>query len=355
VGRSAWARKVREDIARVAGFSANVLVTGPTGTGKELVARAMHASGPRAEKPFIAVDCAAIQGSLLAGELFGHVKGAFTGAAYASLGCFRAAEGGTLFLDEIGELEAESQSKLLRAIQGKTVVPVGSHEEIPVDARIIAATNRNLAEEVAAGRFREDLYYRLNVVSIGCRPLADRLDDIEVLARHFLAAASEGTGMPRMRLTEGAISELKSRQWPGNVRQLQNTIERLVVFNEGEVIDRRALSTLGELSLPLDAIAGEIGPRSADVPSKEPSSPALLSIVDDDNRQRDSSVFEPGLTLAEIERRHIVNTLEAVDYNQTAAARVLDIDRRRLARKIKKYGISAPLLGRGRPAGRKAA
>ena len=355
VGRSDWARKIRQDVARVAGFSAGVLITGPTGTGKELIARTVHASGPRAGRPFLPVDCAAIQGSLFAGELFGHVKGAFTGATYSSLGCFRAADGGTLFLDEIGELEAASQSKLLRVIQEKSVVPVGSHQGIPVDVRIITATNRNLAEEVAAGRFREDLYYRLNVVSLTCLPLKDRPEDVEILAKHFLEMASEGAGMPRMCLSEGAIRKLKSHKWPGNARQLQNLMERMVVFNEGSVIEEWALSEVAEVSPPPIAIAGEIGGYQANLPPEEPCGGGLLGIVSDDEEDNAPVVCRPGLTLAELERQYITETLEAVDYNQTICARVLDIDRRRLARKIEKHGISLPLLERGRPARRKAA
>ncbi len=200
VGISPAVSSLREEISRVAPFSVSVLITGPTGTGKEVIARTIHNASPRRDKPFIPVDCAAVTGSLFASHMFGHLKGAFTGATYAALGCFRAAESGTIFLDEIGEMEPALQAKLLRVLQQSTVVPVGGHEEVPIDARIIAATNRNLAEEVERGNFREDLYYRLNVVELHSIALSERAEDIPVLATHFLEELAFRHGMGCKRL-----------------------------------------------------------------------------------------------------------------------------------------------------------
>jgi DNA-binding NtrC family response regulator len=231
IGDSPWTQKVRKRISQVANYRYSVLISGPSGTGKELVARAVHTHGPRADKPFIPVNCAALPTGLFASQLFGHMKGAFTGAAFNAIGCFRAAEGGTIFLDEIGELDFELQAKLLRVIQERKVVPVGAHEGIPVDVRIVAATNRDLEAEVKAGRFRLDLFYRLNVVSIETASLASRPEDIEVLARHFLAKAAIENGDELKRLSPAAMSLLKAYDWPGNIRQLQNVLEGAIVLN----------------------------------------------------------------------------------------------------------------------------
>ncbi len=236
IGESPWTVKVRKRILQVAGYNYSVLISGPSGTGKELVARAIHTHGPRASKPFIPVNCAALPGELFTSQVFGHQKGAFTGAAQSTLGCFRAADGGTLFLDEIGDLDFDLQAKLLRVLQERKVTPVGSHDGIPVDVRVMAATNRNLEQDVRAGRFRLDLYYRLNVISVETAALKDRPEDIAVLARHFLARAAVETGSSVKDLARATIALMQSYAWPGNIRELQNLIERAIVFAEGDTI-----------------------------------------------------------------------------------------------------------------------
>jgi DNA-binding NtrC family response regulator len=334
VGQSAWARSLRENIAQVARYSSNVLVVGPSGTGKELIARTIHEQSPRARQPFVPVDCTSLTGELFASHLFGHVKGAFTGANHERLGCFRAAEGGTILLDEVGEISLELQAKLLRTIQERAVVPVGSDDPAPVDVRIIAATNRDLAAEVRAGRFRLDLYYRLNVVLLKTLPLAERLEEIEPLAAHFLAKIAKEQGFPHKRLTPPAIAALKSCPWPGNVRELQNVLERAAIFSLGDAIDAadipREISTA-----PAEAIAQQLPPAASE--SELPTRPGTIELID------------RWSTLADIEREHIRATLEHTFYNQSAAADLLNIDRASLARKIDRYGISIPPPRRGRP------
>ena len=243
-GVSAWAQEVRRSIELVAVHQSSVLIIGPSGTGKELIARAVHACSRRAARPFIPVDCAVTTGTLFASHMFGHVKGSFTGATAATLGCFRAADTGTIFLDEIGEMELELQAKLLRVLQQRVVVPVGSHQELPVDVRVLAATNRDLATEVEAGRFREDLFYRLNVVTIRTLGLRERPEDIPVLAERYLAELAARHGMPMCALSPAAIEVLQSYAWPGNVRELENVLERAVMFSSGDEIDPDALSGL---------------------------------------------------------------------------------------------------------------
>lgn len=355
VGCSAWACQIRSEILRVGGCSSSVLITGPTGTGKELIARAIHGQSPRAASLFIPVDCAAIQGSLFASQLFGYVKGAFTGATHRSLGCFRAADGGTLFLDEVGELETESQAKILRTIQEKMVVAVGAYEGVPVDVRIIAATNHNLADKVALGDgFREDLYYRLNVVSLRTVPLKDRPEDIPALADHFLKRLSIEAGLPLMRLSPHAIRLLAAYTWPGNVRQLQNLLERAVIYSEDELISARLLSELADFAPPVETTVAS-GDRLLPCRGEEP--PPHASLAAEVDQVPVTSAIRPrvGLTLAELERERIVEALEETYYNQTLCARVLGIDRRQLARKIRKHGVCIPAPKRGRPARRKAA
>ena len=347
VGRSAWTRETQKRIEQVASYRSNVLIAGPSGTGKELVARALHDLSPRFEAPFVPINCAAIPHSLFSSQLFGHVKGAFTGAQHAALGCFRAAEGGTIFLDEIGELDLDLQAKLLRVLQDREVVPVGGHEGIPIDVRVVAATNRDLEVEVAEGRFRLDLYYRLNVLLIPTIGLRRRTEDIEPLARHMLAKASIENGLPDKRLTTEALRLLEVYPWPGNVRELQNVMERAVLACENDVIGpevfrgiisldglaARELTQSDRASIPVEI--AETGFRSSDHP---------VPIFE----LRPKTAGEPGrsrnewLTLAEMEARHIYHTLEEAFFNQTAAARLLGVDRKLLARKIKKYAIKLP-------------
>jgi len=325
VGHSRWACEVRERTATIAPYHSNVLITGPSGTGKELIARRVHRLSGRAERVFIPVDCAAIGGELFASQLFGHVKGAFTGADHPALGAFRAAEGGTLFLDEIGELDAGLQAKLLRVLQERVVVPVGSHEGIPVDVRLVAATNRDLVEEVRRGRFRLDLYYRLAVLKVETAPLSARLEDIEPIAAQFLARLSLEHGVPGKQLAREALAVLEAYDWPGNVRELLNTLERAFVFTPGRVIGAEAID------LPC-ASSRDVSPLvEAETLGREAEHPVTGS------RGVSSSAWP---ALADIERQHIRQTLEHTRHNRSATARLLGVDRRRLIRLLRKYGLT---------------
>ena len=344
VGVSKWARSVRAEIIRVARHDSSVLITGPSGTGKELVARAICTHGSRRNAPFVPVDCAALPGELFVSQLFGHKKGAFTGAHCSTMGAFRAADGGTILLDEIGELGPLVQAKLLRVIQERTVVPLGSHQGEPVDVRIISATNRNLEEEVRSGRFREDLYYRLNVVSLKTLPLVSRIEDIEHLANHFLHRLAIDAGLPLKRLTKDGLSLLQAYSWPGNVRELNNHLERAVVCSQSDVLGPESLSELAEHL----AKKSQGPPR---IPKNIPAQPRQGGENDKNSKRHGQHAGGPlhWPTIAEIERRHILNTLEETFYNQCAAARMLGIGRHALRRKIKKYGLDIAPTRRGRP------
>lgn len=346
VGISPAIRALREELRRVAPFAVNVLITGPTGTGKEVIARTIHKLSPRREKAFIPVDCAAVTGTLFASHMFGHLKGAFTGATYAALGCFRAAEGGTIFLDEIGEMELALQAKLLRVLQQNTVVPVGGHEEVPIDVRVLAATNRDLADEVRHGKFREDLYYRLNVVQLNPIPLSERTEDIRVFAAYFLEELALRHGSERKRLSADALAALTEYSWPGNVRQLQNLLERLTLLSNSDVItDEDVVGCLG---------AGRYRPlHDARVfPAAIQASAESHSTNDEPETETEANgpvESDAWFSLEDLERKYIELTLRRTSYNQSAAADLLQMDRSALRRKIDRLGLSLPSMRRGRP------
>jgi DNA-binding NtrC family response regulator len=336
IGASAWTRSIRAEILAVAACPSNVLITGPTGTGKELIARAIHAHSPRAGKPFIPVDCAGVAGSLFASHIFGHLRGAFTGAGYTAMGCFRAAHGGTIFLDEIGELEGDVQTKLLRVLQQRTVTPVGSHEEIPVDVRVITATNRDLEREVGEGRFREDLYYRLNVVSLRTTPLRERPEDIADLACHFLNKLAINYGLPAKLLSDAALLQLQRYEWPGNVRQLENVLERAVFLSTSQAIGVEDFFPKEREVLLRAAIA----PNSSIHPPVSIASELAKNLAPQNPKDYRLAVVEGHWsTMAEVEREHIRRTLEFTNGNQSTAAQLLGMERHQLARKVHKYGL----------------
>jgi DNA-binding NtrC family response regulator len=301
------------EIARVAAYRSTILIYGESGTGKELVARALHNNSPRAAQPFIAVNCGALTETLLEAELFGHARGSFTGAVADKKGLFEEAEGGTLFLDEIGETGAALQVKLLRALQEGEVRRVGSTKSQKVDVRVIAATNRNLEEEVKTGHFREDLYYRLSVITLRVPPLRERREDIPLLALHFLQHTCQETGK-RVTLSEAALRALREYDWSGNVRELENTIEHAVLHTRGSVIT--------EEDLPLRL-------RAARAPSHQAGNKSFS----------ETQVFADLPSLDELERRYLLYVLEAVKGNRTRAAEVLKIDRRTLYRMAERHGV----------------
>jgi two-component system response regulator AtoC len=303
-GKSPRMLEVYKLVARVASTSATVLVVGESGTGKELVARAIHSHSTRSTAPFVPVNCTALSESLLESELFGHTRGAFTGAIAAKRGLFEMADGGTLFLDEIGDMGPKMQAQLLRTLQDGEVRPVGSAESIKVDVRLVCATNRDLEAEVKAARFREDLYFRINVVTVKLPPLRDRAGDIPILVTHFLAKVARREGRTEASISREALDLLCRYPWPGNVRELENAIDRAVAVAKGNVI------------LPSDL--------PADVSGGAPPAPA--GIIDD----------RP--TLSELERRYIALVLAECSGNKKKAAERLGIDRRTLYRALERSG-----------------
>ncbi|GBC80960.1 Transcriptional regulatory protein ZraR [bacterium HR10] len=299
VGQSAAIQRVLEQIRLVAMSDTTVLIRGESGTGKELVARAIHANSPRRYMPIVIVNCGALAEGVIESELFGHEKGAFTGAHYRRKGKFELADGGTLFLDEIGDISLKTQVDLLRVLEEKKIFRVGGNTPIPVDFRLIAATNKDLEALVAEGRFREDLYYRLNVFSITIPPLRERREDIPLLAEHFLKKFAQSMNKPILGISPEALALLERYDWPGNVRELQNAIERAVLVCRGREI------------------------RPEDLP---------LQV----NEARGQPV---GKTLAEVERQHIQRILQETRWNISQAARLLGIDRVTLYNKIRKYQL----------------
>jgi two-component system, NtrC family, response regulator HydG len=311
LGASPVMQQVYRLARQVAASRATVLVTGESGTGKGELARAIHALGPRSSKPFVSVHCAALAESLLESELFGHEKGSFTGADRRRTGRFEQAHEGSVFLDEVGDIPPATQVKLLSVLQERRIERVGGDDPIPVDVRVIAATNRDLAAEVAAGRFREDLYYRLNVVHVEMPPLRVRGSDILALAEHFLARFTLENHKSIAGFSERARTKLKHYRWPGNVRELENAIERAVVLCEGDAIDDEHL------------------------PYGSPPTSGLVGVA------------IPGTTLAELERFAILKTLEAVDGSTQRAAELLDISVRTIQYRLHEYGIARERPGGG--------
>ena len=281
---------------------------GESGTGKEIVARFVHELSQRGEQPFLSINCGALPEGLLESELFGHVKGAFTGAVKDKTGLFAAAAGGTFFLDEIGETTPATQVKLLRVLQHREVIPVGATEAIPIDTRIIAATNRDLEEEIKRGTFRRDLFYRLNVIAIHLPPLRQRVEDIPMLADAFLARACERHGVAPTRFSDGAMEALTEYHWPGNVRELENAIERAVILTPGDVVDGGALP---------------------DRVTERRAEPLVSERV----------AANP--TLDTIERAYIMWVLQSENGNKTRAAEVLGIDPSTLHRKLSRFGVES--------------
>jgi transcriptional regulator with PAS, ATPase and Fis domain len=317
LGESEATLSLRSQIKRIAPRSATVLIEGETGVGKEMTAREIHARSLRAAKPFVPVDCTAFSSQLIESQLFGHVKGAFTGAVTDTMGFMRCAEGGSLFLDEIGELPLAVQAKLLRCIQERTIVPVGAVEPIPINVRFIAATHRDLTRMVRDGTFRQDLYFRINVVRLTIRPLRERADDVLQLASHFLEEFAQFYEEPPKILAPHVEDALLQYGWPGNVRELRNALERAFLFSNDRTIDLA--------HLPSEVREGgnaSFGRRSASA--------------------------SPDQTLAETERMLIARVLQTAHGNQSEAARVLDVERHRLRRLIARHGLEHLLESRRR-------
>ncbi len=313
VGRSPEFRRLVELVDRVAPSDSSVLVTGETGTGKEMVAKLIHERSPRRGRPFVTVECAALQESLLQSELFGHERGAFTGADRAKPGLFEVAHGGTIFLDEIGEVSQATQVKLLRVLDASTFRHVGGTAEIHVDVRVLAATNRDLRALVKQGLFREDLFYRLSTIAIEVPPLRERPGDARLLAEHFVAVLNDRYGT-RRRLAARALEALERHDWPGNVRELQHAVEAAMVVCEGDEIQPRHLPRAVAEGAPTTPAASP------------PSSPAVTT--------------EATLpTLEQMEREHVERALRAADGHRARAAKLLGISERNLYRKLREYGL----------------
>lgn len=307
IGKSAAMQKVYDQIRKVACSKSTVLIRGESGTGKELVARAIHFTGDRKDKPFVKVNCAALSAGLLESELFGHEKGAFTGAHDRKIGRFELADGGTLLLDEVSEMSIELQPKLLRALQEREIDRVGGNRPIRVDTRIIATSNRQLERAVEQGKFREDLFFRLNVIPIHLPPLRERREDVAPLIDHFVSHFARENGRREMKMEPGTREALEKYDWPGNVRELQNAIERAVVLAGGDTLTRRDFPIL--------------------------NGPAAPSANGNDGGVR------VGATVADMEKELILKTLERCGDNRTKAAEVLQISVRTLRNKLKEYGV----------------
>ncbi len=311
LGHSERLLHVLDVAARAAQSDATVLINGETGTGKELLAKAIHFNSPRSAKPFVAINCGAIPRELLESELFGHVKGSFTGAIAHKKGRIEMADGGTLFLDEIGEMPPELQVKLLRVIQEREIDKIGSNAPMKIDVRIVAATHRNLANMIEDGAFREDLYYRLAVIPLELPALRERREDIPTLIDFFFARAKEKNGRPELQLGPGVMAYLQSYRWPGNIRELENIMERVAVLARGPEVQVR------DLPVSMTAVAPQAAAMQVDMP-------------------------ESGISLEGVEKELIRRALEKYDWNQSQAARYLDISRKTLIYRMEKHGLTAP-------------
>jgi len=325
VGSSRGVKQVIERIEKVAPTGARVLIMGENGTGKELVARAIHALSPRARGPFVEVNCAAIPTELIESELFGHVKGSFTGAFADRAGKFELADGGTLFLDEIGDMSLSAQAKVLRALEEGVISRVGSGKSLQVDVRVVAATNKDLKAEIAAGRFREDLLYRLNVVPIDVPPLRARRADVPQLVEHFAGQVGRSGGLPPKRFEPEAVQRLAARDWPGNIRELRNAIERLFILAPGALVtadDVDRIVGLGSLEGP-----GGAGGAGSGGAADLSGAPWLRT-----------TTFEEFKQVAE--RTYILAKLKEHDWNVSETARTLEMPRSNLYKKIERYGLA---------------
>lgn len=325
VGNAPAIRAALRLVRKVAPTRTSVLLTGQTGTGKEVMAKAVHSLSPRSDRSFIAVNCAALTETLLESDLFGHEKGAFTGATEQRQGRFELAEGGTIFLDEIGEMGLSSQSRLLRVLQEREFVRVGGTQTLRCDVRIIAATNRDLKAESAIGRFREDLYYRLNVFPIELPPLADRLDDIPALVAHFLGQLGPEIGLESVTITDDALAAMSTYRWPGNIRELRNVTERAALLGEG-LIDLQDLPAEITSISPDTATSSTWDQPTVNASATQPPAPSVTS----------------GSRLADQERDLVVRTLALTGWNQSAAARKLGVTRDVLRYRVKKYELVRP-------------
>jgi two-component system nitrogen regulation response regulator NtrX len=311
VGTSYPIRQVLERVDKVSPTEARVLITGENGTGKELVARAIHRLSPRADRPFIEVNCAAIPSELIESALFGHIKGSFTGAVADRAGKFEQADTGTLFLDEIGDMSPDAQAKVLRVLERSVVTRVGGTKTIEVDVRVVAATNKDLAQRIDEGEFREDLFYRINVVPIHVPPLRERRDDIPMLVQHFTDIMIKGEGVTPRRFETAAVEKLQALSWPGNVRELRNTVERLLILCTGDSVRAEDVEMLASGRSASGGLGGE-----------------LLS-------SENFSDFKDGA-----ERAYILQKLRENDWNVAETARRIDMPRSNLYKKIEKYGLS---------------
>ena len=314
IGKSAALRHTLSTVEKVADTESTVLITGESGTGKELLARALHYNSRRAARPLVTVNCGAIPEELLESELFGHVKGAFTGATHARKGRFAAAAGGSIFLDEIGDMSLNLQVKLLRVLQERAFEPVGSSETLQIDVRIIAATHQDLPRLIAEKTFREDLYYRLNVLPIESPPLRERREDIPLLVQHFLDRACQERGGRSDAITDAAMGCLIAYAWPGNIRELENTMERLAILSSGSEIDAHHLP---------EAIRSAL--------TAEPPSPRL-----------EENALSLSESVIKLEKELILRALERTDWNKKQAAQLLGMNRTTLLEKIKKRGLTPP-------------